>query len=739
MKIRIGRVVAPALTPVLALLLGACAAPALADDDGPDPGVARISVLRGDVEIRRGDDGDAVAAAVNAPLMAGDYLSTHEDARAEVQFDYGNALRAGADSELRFTSIDTSNHAVQLAQGTVELRVSRLTDARPEIDTPSAVVRPAEVGRYRVTVTDDGDTLVTVRSGRVDIVSPQSVRSVDAGNTELVQGSASNPSFRQVNAVASDDFDRWNDERDQYLERVRSSEYVSEGLVGAEDLDRYGHWVDVSGYGNVWAPYAATGWAPYQSGRWVWQGYYGWTWVSYEPWGWAPYHYGRWFYDRGYGWCWYPEREIARPAWRPALVAFFSFGGGGGVNVGFGNVGWVPLGPREPFHPWWGRRYINNRTTIVNNTTITNINIYRNVGAPGGANGISHHDFAGGRFDRTVRVSPVEMRSAKPVRGVLPVVPTTENLRPSDRPVVRRDRARPVEQRFTRFPSPSTPVRSFNDQRGDVQAAAQRQYPRHADEILRESQAPVLRSTVPVGRPTENVDAKTPPAWRRFDGERGRTVRPATPSTTGPAAVQTAPGPIQGTPATFPRRRIDAPNQGTAAPETSRPWDRFKPGGPAPTPPERRSDAPPSGRPSGMHSGPERFPRRQVETAPPPATRSETAPPPASRTEIAPPPAMRSETALPPAMRSETVRPPAARTETARPPVLRTETARPAAAPARIWRSPGGRGDVTRPERVRGSSSPAPSPAATTRGARRHLDGAPRAEGEDRASSRARE
>jgi hypothetical protein len=705
MEIRIGRAIAPALilAPVLAFLLGAGAAPALADDDGPDPGVARISVLRGDVEIRRGDDGDAVAAALNAPLLAGDYLSTHEDARAEVQFDYGNALRAGAGSELRFTSIDTSSHAVQLAQGTVELRVYRLTDARPEIDTPSAAVRPSEPGRYRVTVTDDGDTFVTVRSGRVDIVSPQSVRSVDAGNTELVQGSASDPSFRLVNAVAIDDFDRWNDERDQYVERARSTEYVSEGLVGAEDLDRYGHWVDVSGYGNVWAPYAAAGWAPYQSGRWVWEGYYGWTWVSYEPWGWAPYHYGRWFYDPGYGWCWYPEREAVRPAWRPALVAFFSFGGGGGINIGFGNVGWVPLAPREPFHPWWGRRYINNRTTIVNNTTnITNINIYRNVGAPGGANGISHHDFAGGHFDRAVRVSPDVMRGAQPVRGILPVVPTAENLRPSDRPMLRR--ALPVEQRFTRFPSPSTQVRSFSDQRGDVQAAAQRQYPRHADEILRESQAPVSRSATPGAPPSERADAKTPPAWRRFDGERGTPVRhgvPGTPGTPAPAAIRGGPGAIQGTPATLPRRRIDAPIQGTAAPETSRPWDRFTPGGPVTTPP------------SGMHSGPVRFPRRQIETAPPPAVRSETAPP--------------------PAVRSETARPPAARTETARPPAVRTETVPPAAAPARIWRSPGGRGDATRPERARGSSPPEPSPAATTHGARRHLDGG-QAEGEDRAS-----
>jgi hypothetical protein len=179
-----------------------------------------------------------------------------------------------------------------------------------------------------------------------------------------------------------------------------------------------------------------------------------------------------------------------------------------------------------------------------------------------------------------------------------------------------------------------------------VQAAAQRQYPRHADEILRESQVPVLRSTAPV---------------------------------------------------TLPRRRIDAPIQGTAAPETSRPWDRFKPGGPVATPSEGHTEtSSPSGRPSGMHSGPERFPRRQIETGPPPAVR----------------------------------------TETARPPAVRTETVAPSAAPARIWRSPGGRGEVTRPERPRGSSPSEPSPGATRHGERRHLDDG-HAEREERASPRA--
>jgi hypothetical protein len=69
-------------------------------------------------------------------------------------------------------------------------------------------------------------------------------------------------------------------------------------------LSGYGEWVYVSGLGQVWRPYVATGWRPYTHGRWVYTGI-GWTWVSYEPWGYFPHHYGHWAHT-GFGWVWQP-------------------------------------------------------------------------------------------------------------------------------------------------------------------------------------------------------------------------------------------------------------------------------------------------------------------------------------------------------------------------------------------------------------------------------------------------
>src|SRR5580692_7141483 len=82
-----------------------------APDGQYEPGraVARISVLNGDVSVRRGDSGDVVAAALNAPVMADDRLLTGSAGRAEVEFDSSNMIRIGANSEVRFAAMDVKS------------------------------------------------------------------------------------------------------------------------------------------------------------------------------------------------------------------------------------------------------------------------------------------------------------------------------------------------------------------------------------------------------------------------------------------------------------------------------------------------------------------------------------------------------------------------------------------------------------------------------------------------------
>src|SRR6266550_6346596 len=75
--------------------------PARAQDaDDLKRGVARISLINGDVNVRRGDSGDWVAGVINAPLMTGDRIATGPSSRAEIEFDASNVLRVGANAEV---------------------------------------------------------------------------------------------------------------------------------------------------------------------------------------------------------------------------------------------------------------------------------------------------------------------------------------------------------------------------------------------------------------------------------------------------------------------------------------------------------------------------------------------------------------------------------------------------------------------------------------------------------------
>ncbi|MDD5675985.1 MAG: hypothetical protein PHC61_17575, partial [Chitinivibrionales bacterium] len=80
------------------------------------------------------------------------------------------------------------------------------------------------------------------------------------------------------------------------------------------ELNDYGEWVMVPGYGSVWRPDADPGWRPFVYGHWVYSNE-GWVWDSDEPFGWIVCHYGNWYNDREQGWVWVPGYE-----WSPARV-----------------------------------------------------------------------------------------------------------------------------------------------------------------------------------------------------------------------------------------------------------------------------------------------------------------------------------------------------------------------------------------------------------------------------------
>jgi uncharacterized membrane protein YgcG len=397
-------------------------------------GVARISIVQGDVNVKRSDNGELVAAAMNAPVVTRDRLQTGPGSRAEVELDSADLVRLAPNTDLGFADLEYRRYQMQLGAGTILYRVLRPSDAQAEVDTPSIAIRPVAQGEYRISVLDDGTTQITVRSGQLEIDGPRGSQRLDPGHTTLVRGDPSDPEYQTSYEIARDQFDDWSAQRDRELLASQSYQYVSPDINGADDLDTYGKWVP-SQYGQVWAPQPPVpDWSPYSYGHWAWVDYYGWTWIDYAPWGWAPYHYGRWFRNGGFGWCWWPGPRIASVFWSPALVGFF---GWGGFGLGWAGLGWVALAPFEVFHAWWGHGFYGRGGYEFARGDIGRI--YRNAAIRGGAMTAPYNGF-GGLGQHFSPANRGQLANASLFRGQMPVSPARGSFQFSNRPAIANPR-----------------------------------------------------------------------------------------------------------------------------------------------------------------------------------------------------------------------------------------------------------------------------------------------------------
>ncbi len=408
--------------------------------------VARVSLISGGVSFSRGDDPDQWDPAdVNVPMTLGDRVWTGDGGRIELQVHGGNVVRLSAGTDLQALNLTDEVKQFSLALGTASIAVRRLSDNEVfEIDTPNAAITLERPGDYRLDVDADGNTRVQVRDGRA-------IASAGGGQVPLAAGQQFDvagidaPRYDVAALPPPDGWDRWVADRNRRIAQARSYQYVTADIAGVEDLDRYGRWRQVPGFGWAWSPASVeTGWAPYRAGRWIWQDPWGWTWVAAEPWGWAPYHYGRWTYW-GNAWYWVPVAPtVVSVSYAPALVAFV--GGSGGY------VGWFPLAPREPYYAWWRPHPAVNVTavTYVNRTYVTVVNQNVFVSGRSVSSGVVR--------DRTL-VRSIE--SAPVLRGPVPVIPTRASLRMTTREAAAPRPPAPVASRqvVTRAAPPPAPPR----------------------------------------------------------------------------------------------------------------------------------------------------------------------------------------------------------------------------------------------------------------------------------------
>ena len=349
------------------------------------PLAARIQRVDGEVAFsdNRADNEvnqDWVAATANQPFSEGDRIYTRDNARTSLAFNGRNFARLNPNTSLDCLSLGDRRTQLALRDGSAMFDVGYLQpDEVFEVATPNGSVDFLQPGLYNVGFDQNGGVLVSVLSGLAQVVGLGGSGQVNKGEMLTLLGqTAAQLALSRLNRQDAgrqvDDYYRYQypnsyDGRytnyDAYLNepnyydpsrRNVSYQYASSNIPGLNDLDYYGDWQNVDGYGNVWRPRVATGWVPYQDGQWVNNYPYGPTWVSNESWGYAPYHYGRWA-NVGNQWYWVPDAANTTPQYAPALVAF--------VPLNDTNqIGWVPLGPGDSYAPRyydenWQPRYLS--------------------------------------------------------------------------------------------------------------------------------------------------------------------------------------------------------------------------------------------------------------------------------------------------------------------------------------------------------------------------------------------
>jgi len=372
----------------------------------PDPPAqaGRISYIAGNVSFQPVGSSDWGQAFPNLPLGPGDRIFTDSDGRAEIQVGQ-TFVRVGPNSDVSLIDSTPTGIYFGVAQGSVSLNVRGLWDGQSVyINTPNGSSTTSSPGEVRADVMPDQDaTLFSTYDGdTVELITGTGGFAQYLAAGQALELIGSNPVIPQwMDRAHWDELDQWGRTRDEQIAAAASYRYVSQEIPGAYELDAAGTWTPDTPYGAVWFPNnVQADWAPYHNGHWINHAPWGWVWVEDESWGYAPFHYGRWVSFNG-RWGWVPGPPAAHPVWSPALVVFA--GGQPGVSV------WFPLGPGEPYRPWYpcSPHYID--VVNISNITVTNVvhvqttYVNFNFGAAVFANratgvtAVNNADFAAGR------------------------------------------------------------------------------------------------------------------------------------------------------------------------------------------------------------------------------------------------------------------------------------------------------------------------------------------------------
>lgn len=275
--------------------------------------IVRLSDIQGTVQIDRNTGQGYEKATVNMPLVEGMKLAAKAEGRAEVEFEDGSTVRITPSTKIEFTALSLQDSGAKVSTVTLTEGLAYFDYTAKQKDNVFTVifkdekVRPEEAVRFRVNL-EEATAVVAVFNGELKVDGLSGPVEVSKNRSAIFDLTNGNKSTVAKN-IEEEPFDAWDKQQAKYQQ-----EYASKGSYhnypygyGVSDLNYYGNYTNVPGYGTMWQPYfAGVGWDPFMDGSWMFYPGAGYTWVSAYPWGWMPYRYGAWNFVPGYGWMWAP-------------------------------------------------------------------------------------------------------------------------------------------------------------------------------------------------------------------------------------------------------------------------------------------------------------------------------------------------------------------------------------------------------------------------------------------------
>jgi hypothetical protein len=270
--------------------------------------IVRLSDVQGSVKIDKNTGLGFENAFLNLPVTQGTELKTGTNGRAEVEFEDGSTLRLTPNTTVHFSALSLQDSgqrasAVDLVEGLAYVNWMgkdelNLSFAREKVTLDHAA-------HFRIDASPLAANLAVFK-GEVNVVGPSGSLTVEKKKT-VTFDPAENDKSTIASKVAEEPFDSWDKEavsyHDQYAKNTNSSPYG----YGLSDLNYYGAFSSVPGYGMMWQPYfVGAGWDPFMDGAWGFYPGFGYMFASAYPWGWLPYRYGNWMFVPSFGWMWQP-------------------------------------------------------------------------------------------------------------------------------------------------------------------------------------------------------------------------------------------------------------------------------------------------------------------------------------------------------------------------------------------------------------------------------------------------